>query len=57
MTEQEQEDMIEFLRMLDFAKNENGVIRIVENWFTWEELPATIQNYLTDYFRHLESID
>lgn len=54
--EQEFQDLVEFLKMLDFDVTVNGDIEIVPNQFTLDELPATIQNYLKSYFEYLEQI-
>lgn len=54
--EQEFQDLVEFLKMLDFDVTVNGDIEIVPNQFTLDELPATIQNYLKGYFEYLEQI-
>ena len=50
------EDMQEFIRMLDFKLLKNGDIEIVPNRFTFAELPESIQKYLRYYFEYLELI-
>lgn len=56
MNEQELADLKDFLKMLDFEDMGKGLIRLVPNYFHYEELPATVQNYIDEYLNYLKSI-
>ena len=49
-------DLKEFLHMLDFEEVNENEIRIVPNYFTLKELPASVQEYIRHYFEYLDSI-
>lgn len=53
---QELEDLREFLKMLDFERGIGSEIWTVENCLYFEDLPATVQNYIVRYFEYVESI-
>lgn len=57
MEEQVYDDLLEFLHMLDFKKINDNEIEIVSNRFTIDELPATIQDYIKDYLRYMETVE
>ena len=56
MSEQEFQDLKEFLTMLDFDDIGDEKIRIVSNVFELKELPATVQNYIEYYLQYLSSV-
>lgn len=49
------EDLIEFLKMLDFERDGDNII-IVENQIDWNSIPKSIQIYINKYFDYLDSI-
>lgn len=53
---QELEDLKEFFKMLDFERGNGSEIWTVENCLYFEDLPATVQEYLKSYFSYIDSI-
>ena len=54
-TDQDFEDLKEFLHMIDFEQV-GDQIRIVENYFKLEDFPATVQNHIKKYFEYIDTI-
>lgn len=52
-----EQELIEFVKRLDFEKVGKNKVRIVENEFDVDELPIAIKEYLKTYFEYLDSIN
>ena len=53
--DQEFQDLKEFLGMLDFDVKDDTVY-IIPNEFKFDELPATVQSFITSYLDYIKTI-